>query len=120
MTGISCNGRTKLSCYDLAADRSAMSWRGCRYVEREKKPEKGPGGDFVAGLKAKEKGFEIDTFASYIDGPLAVRLVYTFWGCLRFMLCSRRYDLFHLHTAERGSTFRKYFYLWWAKGQAGR
>lgn len=59
--------------------------------------------------------FEIDTFASYIDGPLAVRLVYTFWGCLRFMLCSRRYDLFHLHTAERGSTFRKHFYLWWAK-----
>lgn len=83
--------------------------------KREKKPEKGPGGDLVAGLKAKEKGFEIDTFASYIDGPLAVRLVYTFWGCLRFMLCSRRYDLFHLHTAERGSTFRKYFYLWWAK-----
>ena len=59
--------------------------------------------------------FEIDTYASYIDGPLAVRLVYTFWGCLRFMLCSHRYDLFHLHTAERGSTFRKHFYLWWAK-----
>ena len=63
--------------------------------------------------------FEIDTFASYIDGPLAVRLVYTFWGCLRFMLCSRRYDLFHLHTAERGSTLRKSLYLWGAK-RAGK
>lgn len=59
--------------------------------------------------------FEIDTFASYIDGCLAVRLLYTVWGCLRFIFCSRRYDLFHLHTAERGSTFRKYFYLWWLK-----
>ncbi len=27
--------------------------------KREEKPEKGPGGDFVAGLKAKEKGFEV-------------------------------------------------------------
>ena len=27
--------------------------------KREKKPEKGPGGDLVAGLKAKEKGFEV-------------------------------------------------------------
>lgn len=59
--------------------------------------------------------FEIDTFASYIDGCLIVRLLYTVWGCLRFVFRSHRYDLFHLHTAERGSTYRKYFYLWWAK-----
>lgn len=64
--------------------------------------------------------FEIDTYASYRDGCLAVRLLYTFWGCLRFMLCRQRYDLFHLHTAERGSTFRKYFYLRWAKKTGGK
>ncbi len=55
--------------------------------------------------------FEIDSFPSYIDGSLPVRLLYSLWGYLRFLTCYRKYDLFHIHTAERGSTFRKNFYL---------
>lgn len=55
--------------------------------------------------------FDIDIFPSYIDGNLALRLWYSVYGYFRFLLCYRKYDLFHLNTAERGSTFRKNFYL---------
>ena len=65
--------------------------------------------------EALNREFEIDTFPSYIDGSLPVRLLYSLYGYLRFLTCYGKYDLFHIHTAERGSTFRKHFYLWWAK-----
>ncbi len=55
--------------------------------------------------------FQIDSFPSYIDGSLPVRLLYSVYGCLRFLTCFKKYDLFHIHTAERGSTFRKSIYL---------
>ncbi len=58
-----------------------------------------------------EQEFEIDSFSSYIDGSLPVRLLYSIYGYLRFLTCYRKYDLFHIHAAERGSTFRKNFYL---------
>lgn len=57
------------------------------------------------------RSFEIDSFPSYINGILPVRLLYTLYGCLRFLTCCRNYDLFHIHMSERGSVFRKYFYL---------
>ncbi len=56
------------------------------------------------------RSFEIDSFPSYINGILPVRLLYTLYGCLRFLTCCRKYDLFHIHMSERGSVFRKYFY----------
>ncbi len=59
--------------------------------------------------------FEIDSFSSYIDGCLAARVLYSIYGFLRFCLCCNRYDLYHIHVAERGSTFRKNFYLRKAK-----
>lgn len=62
-----------------------------------------------SGLLNRE--FDIDLFPSYIDGSLAVRLWYSVYGYLRFLRCYQKYDLFHLNTAEKGSTFRKYFYL---------
>lgn len=62
-----------------------------------------------SGLLNRE--FEIDVFPSYIDGNLLVRLLYSIFGCLRFLRIYRKYDLFHINTAERGSTFRKSFYL---------
>ena len=55
--------------------------------------------------------FEIHTFPSYIDGSLPRRLLYCAWAYLRFLSCYRAYDLFHLHTAERGSALRKAAYL---------
>ena len=63
--------------------------------------------------------FQIDIFPSYIDGSLAVRLLYSAYGYLRFLLRYKNYDLFHIHTAEKGSTFRKNLYLRKIK-QAGK
>lgn len=70
--------------------------------------------EVIRGIRESEVlggEFEIDSFPSYIDGSLPVRLLYSLYGYLRFLACYRKYDLFHIHTAERGSTFRKNFYL---------
>ena len=61
--------------------------------------------------KQLNKEFDIDIFPSYIDGSLPIRLLYSLYGYLRFLRCYRSYDLFHIHMAERGSTFRKRLYL---------
>ena len=55
--------------------------------------------------------FEIDIFPSYIDGSLAIRLLYSAWRYFHFLRRHKKYDLFHIHTAEKGSTFRKNLYL---------
>lgn len=68
----------------------------------------------IRGIRESEllnSEFEIDIFPSYIDGNLALRLWYSVYGYIRFLFCYRKYDLFHINTAEKGSTFRKYFYL---------
>ena len=75
-----------------------------------------PGGMAVVirGIRESEllnSEFEIDIFPSYVDGNLALRLGYSVFGYFRFLLCYRKYDLFHINTAEKGSTFRKNFYL---------
>ena len=70
--------------------------------------------EVIRGIRESEVlsgEFEVDSFSSYIDGSLPVRLLYSLYGYLRFLTCCRKYDLFHIHTAERGSTFRKNFYL---------
>ena len=55
--------------------------------------------------------YDITIFPSYIDGSLPVRLLYSAYGYLRFLCCYRSYDLFHIHVASFGSTFRKNLYL---------
>lgn len=78
--------------------------------------------EVIRGIRESEVlggTFEIDSFPSYIDGSLPVRLLYSLYGYLRFLTCYGKYDLFHIHTAERGSTFRKNFYLRKVK-QAGK
>ncbi len=70
--------------------------------------------EVIRGIRESEllnQEFEIDIFPSYIDGSLAVRLLYSAYGYLRFLLRYKNYDLFHIHTAEKGSTFRKNLYL---------
>ncbi len=61
--------------------------------------------------EALNREFEIDTFPSYIDGSLPRRLLYCIFAYFRFLRCYKRYDLFHIHTAEKGSAFRKALYL---------
>lgn len=76
----------------------------------------------IGGIREDEflnREFHIDIHPSYIDGSLAVRLGYSAWRYAKFLACYRRYDLFHIHMAERGSTFRKYLYLLAAK-KAGK
>lgn len=70
--------------------------------------------EVIRGIRESEtlrREFEIDSFPSYIDGGLPARLLYSAYGYIRFLLCCRKYDLFHIHTAEKGSAFRKGFYL---------
>ncbi len=55
--------------------------------------------------------FEVDVFASCTNGALPVRLAYTAFAYLKFLLCVRNYDVFHLHVASYGSTFRKMLYV---------
>lgn len=61
--------------------------------------------------KVLNSRFDIDIFASYIDGKFLVRFLYSIGAFLRFLMIYRQYDLFHLHTASYGSTFRKSWYL---------
>lgn len=72
----------------------------------------------IRGLRESEglnREFIVHSFPSYIDGSLPVRLAYSLYGLLRFWLLGRNYDIVHLHTAEKGSTFRKSLYLRAAK-----
>lgn len=78
--------------------------------------------EVIRGIRESEvleREFQIDSFPSYIDGCLPVRLLYSVCGYFRFLGCYKKYDLFHIHTAERGSTFRKNLYLRKVK-QAGK
>ncbi len=63
--------------------------------------------------------FDIDIYPSYIDGNLALRLWYSVYAYFRFLPWCGKYDLLHIHTAEKGSTFRKNLYLRAAK-RAGK
>lgn len=67
-------------------------------------------GDIRYDEKLNRK-FDIDIFASYIDGNLPVRFFYSAYAFLKFLIRYKDYDLFHLHTAAYGSTYRKYCYL---------
>lgn len=75
-----------------------------------------PGGMAVVirGIRESEllnSEFEIDIFPSYVDGNLALRLGYSVFGYFRFLLCYRKYDLFHINTAEKEVPFEKIFIL---------
>ncbi len=75
-----------------------------------------PGGmaEVIRGIEKSgllNSEFEIDIFPSYIDGRPVLRLWYCIYRYLRFLLCYGKYDLFHIHVAEKGSTFRKNLYL---------
>lgn len=65
----------------------------------------------IRNSKVLNKSHDIDIFPSYIDGNLAVRLLYSIFGYLKFLTLYEKYDLFHIHVAAYGSTFRKRLYL---------
>lgn len=55
--------------------------------------------------------FDIDIFESYIDGRKSCRYIYSVWAYIKFFLMKRNYDVYHIHMASRGSTFRKRYYV---------
>lgn len=65
----------------------------------------------IRNSKVLNKSYDIDIFPSYIDGNIAVRLLYSIFGYLKFLTLYKKYDLFHIHAASYGSTFRKRLYL---------
>lgn len=65
----------------------------------------------IRSSKELNQKYEITIFPSYIDGNFPVRLAYSLAAYLRFLTIYRKYELFHIHTACFGSTFRKRIYL---------
>lgn len=57
------------------------------------------------------KDYEINIHASYRDGTLFYRLFYSIYAFIKFLLIYKKYDIFHIHMASYGSTFRKGIYL---------
>ncbi|MDY5478889.1 MAG: glycosyltransferase family 4 protein [Peptostreptococcus porci] len=55
--------------------------------------------------------YEIDVHASYIDGFLFKRLLFSIVSFIKFAFEYRKYDIFHIHLACNGSTFRKRIYV---------
>lgn len=55
--------------------------------------------------------FDIDVYESYIDGNKIVRFLYSIYAFIKFYFTKRNYDLYHVHVASRGSTFRKGHYV---------
>lgn len=55
--------------------------------------------------------FNIDCHESYIDGRLFRRIIYSIYAYFKFRLIYKKYDLFHIHVASYGSTFRKGYYV---------
>lgn len=58
---------------------------------------------------------EIDVFESFMDGRLLVRLVFSVWRYILFLISKRDYDIYHIHAASYGSIFRKGYYVRQAK-----
>lgn len=66
--------------------------------------------EIVKDKKLNEQ-FDIDVCESYIDGNKLVRLLYSAYAFVKFCLTKRSYDIYHVHVASRGSTFRKGYYV---------
>lgn len=61
--------------------------------------------------KDLKEQFDIDVYESYIDGNKFVRFVYSIYAFIKFYFTKRNYDIYHVHVASRGSTFRKGHYV---------
>ena len=59
--------------------------------------------------------FNIDIYESYIDGNKLKVLFFSLFSFIRFYFTKRNYDIYHIHAASYGSTFRKGLYVHAAK-----
>lgn len=71
--------------------------------------------DEIAKDRDLKDSFDIDVYESYIDGNKLKVLFYSIFSFIRFYFTKRDYDLYHIHAASYGSTFRKGWYVRAAK-----
>lgn len=57
----------------------------------------------------------IDMYDSYVDGNRVKVLVFSLFAYVKFALTKKDYDIYHIHMASKGSTFRKGMYIRKAK-----
>lgn len=62
-----------------------------------------------------KENYDIEIFESYIDGNKIKVLLYSIIAYIKFYFTKRNYDIYHIHAASYGSTFRKGFYVRAAK-----
>lgn len=57
--------------------------------------------------------FSIDFYESYIDGNRIKVLFFSIYSYIKFILMgmAKKYDIYHIHAASYGSTFRKFLYI---------
>lgn len=69
----------------------------------------------IAKDKKLNEKFDIDIYESYIDGNKLKVLFFSVISFVRFYFTKRNYDVYHIHAASYGSTFRKGWYVRAAK-----
>lgn len=69
----------------------------------------------IAKDKKLNEKFNIDIYESYIDGNKLKVLLFSVISFVRFYFTKRNYDVYHIHAASYGSTFRKGWYVRAAK-----
>ena len=83
-------------------------------------PTKSKGGmatviEEIAKDQKLNEQFDIDIYESYIDGNKLKVLLFSAISFIRFYFTKRNYDIYHIHAASYGSTFRKGLYVKTAK-----
>ena len=56
-------------------------------------------------------GFDLEIHESYRDGNIFYRLLFSIYKFIKFLFIYKKYDIFHIHMASYGSTFRKGLYI---------
>ena len=65
----------------------------------------------ISESKELNKIHDIDLFDSYIDGNIFTRIIFSIYSYFKFYTVYKKYDLFHIHMASYGSSFRKMYYI---------
>lgn len=69
----------------------------------------------IAKDKMLNTKFDIDIYESYVDGNKLRVLLFSMFSFIKFYFTKRNYDVYHIHAASYGSTFRKGWYVHAAK-----
>lgn len=71
--------------------------------------------DGISKDESLKQDVVIKVFESYVDGNRIQVLLYSLFAFLKFYFTQRDYDIYHIHIASYGSTFRKGLYVRAAK-----